>query len=59
MTKQQKTQLPELLQNFIRSSEMEGLTVGDKLQAMCLAVLNGDCTLEDCLNRINAQYTEG
>lgn len=58
MTKQQEARLPELLQNFIRSSEIEGLAVGDRLQAMCLSVLNGESTLEDCLTRINARYDE-
>ena len=38
MTKQQEALLPELLQNFIMSSQMEGLVVSDTIQAMCLSV---------------------
>ena len=32
--------VPELLQNFIMSSQMEGLPVSDVIQAMCLSVIN-------------------
>lgn len=59
MTKKQESMLPELLQNFIMSSQMEGLTVSDTIQAMCLSVLNGECTLEECLSQLNAKYSEG
>lgn len=59
MTKQQEALLPELLQNFIMSSQMEGLAVSDTIQAMCLSVLNGERTLDDCLYQINAKYSEG
>lgn len=58
MTKQQETMLPELLRNFILSSQMEGLTVSDTVQAMCLSVLNGERTLEECLEQLNAEYGE-
>lgn len=56
MTKRQEALLPELLQNFIMSSQMEGLSVSDSIQAMCLSVLNGERTLEDCLYQLNAKY---
>lgn len=59
MTKKQETLLPELLQNFIMSSQMEGLAVSETIQAMCLSVLNGERTLEECLNQLNAKYSEG
>ena len=59
MTKKQETILSELLQNFIISSQMEGLTVSDTIQAMCLSVLNGEYTLEECLRRLNAKYSKG
>lgn len=59
MTKKQEVLLPELLQNFIMSSQMEGLTVSDAIQSMCLSVLNGERTLEDCLYQLNAKYSEG
>lgn len=59
MTKKQEALLPELLQNFIMSSQMEGLSVSDSIQAMCLSVLNGERTLEDCLYQLNAKYSEG
>ena len=57
MTKRQEALLPELLQNFIMSSQMEGLSVSDSIQAMCLSVLNGERTLEDCLYQLNAKYS--
>lgn len=59
MTKKQEALLPELLQNFIMSSQMEGLAVSDTIQAMCLSVLNGERTLQDCLYQINTKYSEG
>lgn len=59
MTKKQEALLPELLQNFIMSSQMEGLAVSDTIQSMCLSVLNGKRTLEDCLYQLNAKYSEG
>lgn len=59
MTKKQEALLPELLQNFIMSSQMEGLVVSDAIQSMCLSVLNGERTLEDCLYQLNAKYSEG
>lgn len=59
MTKKQEAMLPDLLQNFIMSSPMEGLTISDTIQAMCLSVLNGEHTLEECLGQLNAEYGEG
>lgn len=59
MVKKQDAMLPELLQNFIMSSQMEGLAVSDSIQSMCLSVLNGERTLEDCLCQLNAKYSEG
>lgn len=59
MKKKQEELLSELFQNFIVSSQMEGLTVSDTIQAMCLSVLNGERTLEECLGQLNAKYSEG
>lgn len=59
MTKKQEAILPELLQNFIMSSQMEGLAVSDAIQAMCLSVLKGERTLDECLSQLNAKYSEG
>lgn len=59
MTKKQKEMLPELMQNYIVSSQMEGLTVSRALQDICLAILNGERTLEDCLYQISAKYNGG
>lgn len=56
MTKKQASQLPELLQNFIMSSEMEGLSVSETMQEMCMNVLSGKATLEECLTQINRKY---
>lgn len=57
MTKKQELVLPELLQNFIMSSQMEGLPVSDRIQAMCLSVISGERTLEECLRQLNAKYS--
>lgn len=59
MTKKQEAALPELLQNFIMFSQMEGLTVSAVIQDMCLSVLRGERTLEECLRQLNAKYKEG
>lgn len=48
MTKQQEAILPELFQNFIMSSQMEGLDVSDTVKAMCLSVLNGERSKSGC-----------
>lgn len=57
MTQKQEAMLPELLRNFVMSSQMEGLVVSDTIQAMCLSVLNGERTLEECLGQLNAKYS--
>ena len=59
MTHAQENRLPELMQNFIMSSQMEGLTVSEALQSMCLSVLEGTATLEDCLAQISQKYPKG
>jgi hypothetical protein len=55
----QNVQLQELLQNFIMSSKMEGVIVDETLQSMCLSVLNGKRTLDECLAQIGAKYAQG
>lgn len=55
MTKKQEALLPELLQNFIISFQMGGLAVSEVIQSMCLSVLNGEHTLEDCLYQLNTK----
>lgn len=59
MTQAQEKLLPELMQNFIISSQMEGLTVDDTLQSMCLSILRGTSTLEECLAQISQKYPKG
>lgn len=59
MTQAQEKRLPELMQNFIMSSQMEGLTVDETLQNMCLSILKGTSTLEDCLAQISQKYPKG
>ena len=54
----QNVQLQELLQNFMMSSKMEGMIVDEKLQSMCLSILNGKHTLEECLSQISAKYAQ-
>lgn len=36
---------------------MEGLTITEQLREMCLAVLDGESTLEECLSQLNAKYS--
>ncbi len=52
MTMRQTAMLPEALENFIVSSEMEGVTVSETLREMCLAVVRGETTLEECLAQL-------
>lgn len=59
MTKKQEAILPELLQNFIMSSQMEGLAVSETVRSMCLSILSGERTLEECLGQLSAKYSEG
>ena len=54
----QNVQLQELLQNFMMSSKMEGMIVDETLQSMCLSILNGKHTLEECLSQISAKYAQ-
>lgn len=56
MTDNQKRLVPELLQNFIMSAQMEGFVVTESIQSMCLSVLNGEHTLEECLHQISLSY---
>lgn len=54
----QNVQLHELLQNFMMSSKMEGMIVDETLQSMCLSVLSGKHTLDECLAQISAKYAQ-
>ena len=53
------TQLSELLQNYMMSAKMEGMIFDETLQSMCLSILNGKVTLEECLAQISAKYAKG
>ena len=54
----QNIQLYELLQNFMISSEMEGMIVDETIQSMCLSIINGKRTLEECLAQISAKHAQ-
>lgn len=54
----QNIQIHELLQNFMMSSKMEGMIVDETLQSMCLSVLSGEHTLDECLAQISAKYAQ-
>ncbi|MGN0995068.1 MAG: hypothetical protein ACI4PD_08060 [Butyricicoccus sp.] len=58
MASSQNAQLLSSLKNYIMSSEMEGLSVSDTVQAMCLSVLNGETSLDDCISQLNRKYAE-
>jgi hypothetical protein len=55
---EQNVQLNELIQNFMMSSRMEGMIVDETLQSMCLSILSGNRTLDECLAQISAKYAQ-
>ena len=54
----QNVQLHELLQSFIMSSKMEGMIVDETIQSMCLSIITGKRTLEECLAQISAKHAQ-
>lgn len=56
MSQQQIAMLPDIFANLSMSAEMEGLTLTEQMKEMCLAVLNGETSLEECLKQLNAKY---
>lgn len=56
MSQQQIAMLPDIFANLSMSAEMEGLTLTEQMKEMCLAVINGEISLEECLKQLNAKY---
>lgn len=56
MSEAQMAALPSIFANLSMSAAMEGLTLTEQIKAMCLDVLNGECTLEECLTQLNDKY---
>lgn len=57
MSQNQIAMLPDIFDNLAMSAQMEGLTLTEQIKDMCLAVLNGDATVEECLARLNEKYS--
>lgn len=57
MSQQQISMLPDIFANLSMSAEMEGMTITEQMKEMCLAVLNGETTLEECLAQLNTKYS--
>ncbi len=58
MSQQQISMLPDIFANLSMSAQMEGMTITEQMKEMCLAVLNGEMTLEECLTQLNAKYSQ-
>lgn len=56
MIMQNTDKLTEILKNIEMSLQMEGMTLTPALRDMCLAVVNGNATLDDCLDEIAREY---
>ncbi len=57
MSQNQISMLPDIFANLSMSAQMEGMTITEQIREMCLAVLNGERTLEECLAQLNAKYS--
>lgn len=57
MSQNQISMLPDIFANLSMSAQMEGMTITGQIREMCLAVLNGERTLEECLAQLNAKYS--
>ncbi len=58
MSQNQISMLPDIFANLSMSAQMEGMTITEQIREMCLAVLNGESTLEECLAQLNAKYSQ-
>lgn len=58
MSQNQIAMLPDIFANLSLSAQMEGLIVTEQIQEMCLAILNGVTSLEECLAQLNAKYSQ-
>lgn len=56
MIMQNTDKMTEILNNIEMSLQMEGMTLTPELRDMCLAVVNGNTTLDDCLAAIAQEY---
>jgi len=57
MSQNQISMLPDIFANLSMSAQMEGMTITEQIREMCLAVLNEERTLEECLAQLNAKYS--
>ncbi len=56
MSEAQMAALPNIFDNLAMSAEMEGLALTEQIKAMCLDVLRGKRTMEECLAQLNEKY---
>lgn len=57
MSQNQIAMLPDIFDNLAMSAQMEGLTLTEQIKDMCLAILSGDTTVEECLTLLNEKYS--
>lgn len=57
MSQNQIAMLPDIFANLSMSAQMEGMAVTEQIREMCLTVLNGERSLEECLEQLNAKYS--
>lgn len=58
MSQNQISMLPDIFANLSMSAQMEGLIITEQIQELCLAVLNGEASLDECLALLNAKYSQ-
>ena len=56
MKKVQNVNIENALANLKMSFQMEGLNVTDEIQKLCLSVINGSKSLNECLEILNSKY---
>ena len=56
MKKVQNINIENALANLKMSFQMEGLNMTDEIQKLCLSVINGSKSLNECLEILNSKY---
>ena len=56
MERVQNINIENALANLKMSFQMEGLNITDEIQKLCLSVINGSKSLNECLEILNSKY---
>lgn len=56
MERVQNINIENALANIKMSFQMEGLNITDEIQKLCLSVINGSKSLNECLEILNSKY---